>query len=196
MPVSMFLDTEFTGLHQKTRLISIALVEEGGAEFYAELTDYRTNETMAWLERNPDTMRFLEQEVYSKLWFTEEAEGMTEQRGHTFCVKGDSAFVRNACAGWLNQYESVEIWADVPAYDWVLFCELFGGAFGIPDNIFYAPFDLATLFRKKGFIQPQGKYHGDVKRFEFAGVNASMQHHALEDARVEKMCFDKLQKDI
>ncbi|MHB8425799.1 MAG: hypothetical protein ACYDB9_11745 [Gammaproteobacteria bacterium] len=35
----LFLDTEFTGLMADPDLISIALVSEGGREFYAELTD-------------------------------------------------------------------------------------------------------------------------------------------------------------
>ena len=36
----IFFDTEFTGLHQNTTLISIGLIAETGQTFYAELTDY------------------------------------------------------------------------------------------------------------------------------------------------------------
>jgi hypothetical protein len=36
----LFLDTEFTGLHQNTTLISIGLIADTGDTFYAELTDY------------------------------------------------------------------------------------------------------------------------------------------------------------
>jgi hypothetical protein len=36
----VFFNTEFTGLHQNTTLISIGLVSECGKTFYAELTDY------------------------------------------------------------------------------------------------------------------------------------------------------------
>jgi hypothetical protein len=35
----LFLDTEFTGLHQNTTLISIGLIADTGDTFYAELTD-------------------------------------------------------------------------------------------------------------------------------------------------------------
>lgn len=38
--MKVFFDTEFTGLHQKTTLISIGLISEDGKTFYAELTDY------------------------------------------------------------------------------------------------------------------------------------------------------------
>ena len=96
---------------------------------------------------------------------------------------------------WLTQFDGIEIWADVLAYDWVLFCELFSGAFGIPENIFYVPFDLATLFRLKRMIEPTGKYEKDISRFEFVAADKSKQHHALEDARVEQLCFKKLMKN-
>lgn len=35
----LFLDCEFTGLHQQSTLISLALVS-GGRSFYAEFNDY------------------------------------------------------------------------------------------------------------------------------------------------------------
>ena len=36
----IFFDTEFTGLHQNTTLISIGCIDENGRTFYAESTDY------------------------------------------------------------------------------------------------------------------------------------------------------------
>ena len=36
----IFFDCEFTGLHQNTSLISIALISECGKIFYAEFNDY------------------------------------------------------------------------------------------------------------------------------------------------------------
>ena len=38
--MKIFYDSEFTGLHQKTTLISFALISESGEQFYVELTDY------------------------------------------------------------------------------------------------------------------------------------------------------------
>ena len=38
--MKIFLDTEFTGLHQYTSLLSIGLVDEDGRHFYAEISDY------------------------------------------------------------------------------------------------------------------------------------------------------------
>ena len=38
--MKIFFDTEFTGLHKDTSLISIGLVDEDGKTFYAEFLDY------------------------------------------------------------------------------------------------------------------------------------------------------------
>jgi len=38
--MKIFFDTEFTGLHQNTTLISIGLVTEQEHSFYAEFDDY------------------------------------------------------------------------------------------------------------------------------------------------------------
>lgn len=48
----LFLDTEFTGLHQHTTLISIGIVSADGRKFYAEFTDYDKNQIDVWLKEN------------------------------------------------------------------------------------------------------------------------------------------------
>jgi hypothetical protein len=179
----IFLDTEFTGLHQKTTLISLGLVAETGEAFYAEFTDYDKLQMSDWLNDN----------VLTKLWVNNEAA--IEKNDGLVYVVGDSAGIKQALQKWFAQFAFVEIWADVLAYDWVLFCELFGGAFGIPENIFYTPFDLATLFKLKNEIVPVSKYDKDVKRFVYAGADMHTQHNALADARVELGCYKKLMKN-
>jgi 3' exoribonuclease, RNase T-like len=179
----LFLDTEFTGLQQKTTLISLALVAETGKAFYAEFTDYDKEQVTDWHADN----------VLAKLWMNNKEA--IETKDDLLYVVGNSATIRAALQQWITQFPFVEIWADVLAYDWVLFCELFGGAFGIPENIFYTPFDLATLFRLKNIIEPISKYDTDVKRFEYAGGIMGTQHIALADARIGLACYKKLMKN-
>jgi hypothetical protein len=174
----IFLDTEFTGLHQHTTLISLALVAETGEEFYAEFTDYDRTQLSDWLNEN----------VLPKLWLTHNLDFEKVASG-TYST-GNSSAIKEAMQIWLAQFKGIEIWADVLAYDWVLFCELFGGALNIPGNIFYAPFDLATALMIKGYIKPAGQFAGDISRYEFAGVDSGKQHNALEDARVESRCWE------
>jgi len=48
----LFFDTEFTGLHQNTTLISIGIIADSGETFYAELTDYAKDQVNDWLRDN------------------------------------------------------------------------------------------------------------------------------------------------
>jgi len=181
MPITTFFyDSEFTGLHQSTTLISLALVSENGESFYAEFTDYDHSQCDDWIKENVLThTRWLSQPVYTaNLW----REGTL-----TLCL-GDRKQVTKALAEWLASYEQIEIWADCLAYDWVLFCELFGGALKLPPNIFYMPNDLATLFKIKG-------YDPDCDREAFAETDPKQKiqkHNALWDAQVAKTCYQRL----
>lgn len=177
----VFLDTEFTGLVKDTELISLGLYINEDNYFYAEFNDWDKSKSFEWLEKT----------VISKLEFQLQ-DNVLNKIGNCWKAKANKQEVASELRNWLSQYEVIELWADVLAYDWVLFCDLFGGAFGIPENIFYTPFDIATLFRMKGLLTPKGKYEGDVSRYEFARVDNALQHHALEDARVESLCYQKL----
>ena len=48
----VFFDTEFTGLHQNTTLISIGLITQDEKTFYAEFTDYDKNQVDTWIQEN------------------------------------------------------------------------------------------------------------------------------------------------
>ena len=61
----LFIDTEFTGLHKGTTLISIGIISECGRRFYAELTDYDKTQLNDWLNEN----------VIASLYLTEEFMG-------------------------------------------------------------------------------------------------------------------------
>ncbi|MBK9302256.1 MAG: 3'-5' exoribonuclease [Bacteroidetes bacterium] len=130
----LFLDTEFTGLHQHTSLISIAMVCDNGLEFYAEFTDYNEQDINPWIEEN----------VLRKLIHGNTESFITEK---TTYVYGNKSEIRAALTDWLHSLEHTPIivWADVLTYDWILFCELFGGAMHIPQCLFYTPMDISTL---------------------------------------------------
>jgi len=46
----IFFDTEFTGLRQRTTLISIGLVSERRKTFYAEIMDYDKSQVDSWIQ--------------------------------------------------------------------------------------------------------------------------------------------------
>lgn len=180
--MKIFFDIEFTGLHQKTTLISIGMVSEDGRKFYAEFVDYDKTQIDEWLQNN----------VINNLLFTE----IAKQNGKNGCMPegfvGDKNYIKDRLTSWLSQFDKVEMWSDCLAYDWVLFCQLFGHAFKIPKNVYYIPFDICTLMYVKG-IDP------DINREEF-GLNCrqvpenTMKHNSMWDAEIIKLCYERLIK--
>ena len=181
MSITLFLDTEFTGLRQQATLISLALVSDDHRSFYAEFTDYDTEQVNEWVKA----------QVIDNLIL----DGINQTEGSNWHVKGNHLEISRALRKFLAQFNhstnhEVQIWADCLAYDWVLFCELFGGAMHLPESIFYMPFDLVTLLKINN-INP------DISREEF--VQESLEniptkqakHNALWDAHVLKLCYEK-----
>lgn len=160
----IFFDTEFTGLHQKTTLISIGFITEDGEQFYRELNDYDKTQVNDWIEEN----------VIANLFSPDPI---------------NQSKLREELSQWLSQFDEVEMWSDCLSYDWVLFNQVFGHAFNIPKNVYYIPFDLCTLFKAKG-IDPdvsREEYAGMTN-------DAGKKHNALHDANVIKACYEKLTK--
>ncbi|MCH9739493.1 MAG: 3'-5' exoribonuclease [Epsilonproteobacteria bacterium] len=163
--MKIFFDTEFTGLHKNTTLISIGMVAEDGRELYCELNDYDKSQVDNWIKEN----------VISNLYNTNPI---------------NKKQLKKTIEGFLEPYDSVEIWSDCLSYDWVLFNDIFGHAFNIPKNVYYIPFDICTLMKIKG-VDP------DINREEYCGFaeEINQKHNALHDARVIKACYRKLVED-
>ena len=173
----VFFDTEFTGLHQNTTLISIGLISDCGKTFYAELTDYDKSQIDEWLQEN----------VISNLILDDLQQGLLAPYDKNKVeFKGSKIFTRELLKNWFAQFDSVEIWSDCLSYDWVLFNQIFGHAFNIPKNVYYIPFDICTLFYAKNV-------DADISREEFSEMqDGSQKHNALWDAKVIRECFNRL----
>jgi len=215
--MKLFFDTEFTGLHQKTTLISIGIVAETGETFYCELDDYDKSQVDEWIKENviaklkhkrpknlmptplPNDKQLSDYpnaEQYPYIRTNYYNNKNDNRKGFSIDMMGTMNNLKIELTEWLAQFENIEIWSDTLAYDWVLFNEIFGHAFNIPKNVYYIPFDLATLFKIKG-IDP------DVSREEFAHVeNMKLangkypetekdieKHNALFDALIIRQCY-------
>jgi hypothetical protein len=172
----VFFDTEFTGLHQNTTLVSIGLISDCGKTFYAEFTDYDRSQVNDWLKENVLDKRILQKGEFSPSPFN-------------YRIKSNTEEIKAGLNAWLTQFDEVEIWSDCLSYDWVLLCQIFGHAFSIPKNIYYIPFDICTLFKVRG-IDP------DINREAFADITdvSAQKHNALWDAKVIRECYFKLIK--
>jgi len=189
--MKVFFDTEFTGLHQNTTIISIGLIKETGKTFYAELTDYDQKQVDPWIHDNViSRLKYRNGELLKKaknkhaLNFLGYVACAFESDGD-YEVQGHRPFVAGQLKAWLSE-DKIEMWSDCLSYDWVLINQLWGHALKIPDNIYYIPFDICTLFKAYG-IDP------DINREEFSGMtDGTEKHNALWDAKVIKACYDKI----
>lgn len=123
--MKLLLDCEFTQLNQNTKLISLALVSEGGQEFYVELIDtYHTD----------DCSDFVIQHVLPQL--NPAAHGQT-------LVEAQSSLL-----AFLNDLEGpIEVCSDAPEWDWDFFCQLAYVNHRWPANVVNRPTNLILLFR-------------------------------------------------
>jgi oligoribonuclease (3'-5' exoribonuclease) len=182
--MKIFLDMEMTGLHQKTTLISLGCVTEAGHQFYAEATDYDRDQVNPWLEKNVIAHLELINRPGKPLPIYNHIDD-----GQLVTVLGTREQIAVLFRDWISQFHQVEIWGDVLPYDWILFCELFEASIDtaerLPRNVYYIPFDIATLMKVKG-VDP------DISREEFSGLQGHVKHNALDDANVIKTCYEKL----
>lgn len=190
--MKIFFDTEFTGLHQYTTLISIGLVAEDEREFYAEFTDYDKAQIDNWLQEN----------IIDKLTLEPLGKPNTPTIWPVNYFCGNKDRIRFELNKWLTQFGEIEFWSDCLSYDWVLLSELIAdrssGYPVYPDNFAYhSPYDILTVMKIKG-IDP------DVAREDVAFADEKQEqgiidkyvqinkHNSLWDAQVIKACYKKL----
>lgn len=202
--MKIFFDTEFTGLHKDTTLISIGMVSEDGRTFYAELNDYDDSQINDWVRDNViSNLKFAPPKEYAPGQWEQEAYVSSKfdpdiplTKAYSVEFRGNTETVAAELKMWLEQFDdTIELWSDCLAYDWVLFCNLFGNAFNLPSCVYYIPFDICTLFKMNN-IDP------DINREEYAYMidtaSRSMlpKHNALWDACVIRVCYLRLINQI
>lgn len=194
MRTKLFIDLEFTGLHQATTPISLGIISECGKTFYAEFTDYDRSQLNDWLEENVIANTWVAKNDINTLMGQVVKESWADV--HVF---GSSDYIKPFLEKWLSQFEKIVIWSDCLAYDWVLFNQIWGHAFSIPENVYYIAMDICTVFEMQG-IDP------DISREEYCEIETfreqrtkvlhedfqSIKHNALWDAFIIRECYNKL----
>ena len=188
--LTVFYDSEFTGLTQNTTLISIALTTLEGKSFYAEFTDFDLTQVDSFVDES-----VLANTRWLSNWNNTSPKALLPDvevvNGVTSCV-GPTDYICQQLKQWIEPLGEIQIWADHVSYDWVLFCELFGGALSLPQSIYYIPMDLCTWLSCHG-------YDPDCNREEFAdgyltdlSAGNGKQHNALFDAKVSLACYQRV----
>lgn len=182
--MKVFFDTEFTGLHKNTTLISIGLVDEDGRTFYAEFLGYDSNQVDDWIQEN--VIAHLNLGNYEHYGFFKD--------NTTVC--GNKEFIKKHLENWLSKYDEVELISDCCHYDMVLFIDIFGGAFDIPKQVNPACHDINQDIAKYCHISEREAFdYSREKILKFSNININGdKHNSLYDAKVIKEIYNIMYK--
>lgn len=186
--MKIFFDTEFTGLHKDTTLISIGCVDEDGRSFYAELSDYDKSQCDEWINEN----------VISHLEYPKGVHGIFRigRYGQTSAF-GKVGFVREKLTEWLAKYDEVQMVSDVCHYDMVLFISIFGTAFDLPKGVNAACHDINQDIAQFMHISESEAF--DASREGILANNEITiqgdKHNALYDAKVIRALYDLVREE-
>lgn len=193
---NIYFSCKLTGLHQQSTLISIGLITDNDKIFYAEFNDYQYTQLDDWTEKN----------ILNKLVLNRDN-----------CVSQSSLFEDDSVKYYGNSFEisiklkewlldlstspsSIRMVGDSLCYDWVLFCELFGGSMYLPYNIINLPYDISMDFVRNGYKQDCDRISYLFQDVEKKGIQLvkkihefnQKKHNALHDALVTKLCYEKI----
>lgn len=131
--MNIYFDTEFTGLHKNTTLISLGMIDDAGRTFYTEFTDYDKTYNDPWLRENVLAHTIMSGTTnFGRL---EIPFVRRDLKNDKTTVVGDSEYVRDVLLKWLSKYDQIQLISDVCHYDMVLFIDIFGTAFDLPKNV-------------------------------------------------------------
>lgn len=181
--MKLFFDTEFTGLHKNTTLISIGIISESGDAFYAEFTDYDKSQVNDWIKEN----------VINNLLLNNEK---SKETNLTDIYSGNKEYNKQRLTKWLEQFDSVEFVSDVCHYDMVLLIDIFGDAFSLPEHVCASCHDIN---------QDIAKYYNctETEAFDKSREDIIENHHislpgkkhnSLYDAYVIKAIYEIIHK--
>ncbi len=158
----IFFDTEFTGLYRDAQLISIGIVAQNGQKFYGEFTDYASK------SGRPIDKRVKDNVIKHTTAFDENFKSQVESDNNCVFIRANEHYIKHALSDWLEHFgESIQLISDVCHYDMFLFCDLFGGAFNIPECVNPVCYDICqdiarmiTVSEKEVTAEPGGPiYH-------------------------------------
>lgn len=166
-----FLDTEFAEEPGRIELISIGIVSEDDREFYAESSEFKDWMANEWVNQN----------VLPHLWNKQ----LDKKPYNNWSLNGGiGGLLPKKHIGLEIQkfvgFENPEFWGYYADYDWVVTCWLFGSMSDLPNG--------------------WPKYCRDIKQYcdrlgnPTLPENTETKHHALSDARWNKLAFSWLQE--
>ena len=184
--MKIFFDTEFTGLHKNTELISIGLIAENGYTFYGEITNYDKSQVDDWIQKN----------VINNL--KHNGHHIIEETKESYEISMNFEEVSLTLNKWLKQFDTVEWVSDVCHYDMVLLIDLLtnhGSALDLPYGKINSAChdinqDIAEAYHISEILAFDKSREEILKesKIEITGE----KHNSLYDAKVIKAIYDCL----
>lgn len=208
--MTIFFDTEFTGLVPNTTLISLGCVAETGEKFHAEFTDYNKDLCDDWIKENVLNNLLLKDPPVKGM-------GRIDNTGNPFldstCV-GDSKGIKDLFTKWLEYVnpnkERIQFVSDVCHYDFYLLCNLFGGAFSLPEYVNPVCYDICQELTAldEDVLRDIWDTSADAEKMYWAfdisreeicrsitgKLPEGKKHNSLYDAEVIKMIYEGMRK--
>lgn len=180
--MNIYFDTEFTGLHKNTTLISIGLVDEDGKSFYAIFNDYDRKQCDKWIQDNVIKHLNLvpKEELDENGNFLYRCTG-----GEYWVVQGNKEHIKKYLTEWLEQYDKIQLISDVCHYDMVLFIDIFGGAFDIPENVSPVCHDICQDIADKFMLS-------DIEAFNYSREELLTYYHIDVKGEKHNSLYDAL----
>jgi hypothetical protein len=173
-----FFDTEFIESSERKTidLISIGIVAEDGRKYYAISTEFDASLASEWVKEN----------VLSKLpprpGTFNPAEASPRIVSESKAWKSRAQIKQNLLDFIVPNENGIEFWADYGAYDWVVFCWIFGCMVDLPKGYPYNCNDINQWATQLGLTR------------EFLPPEPENAHNALADAQWTKEAYDALKQ--
>lgn len=174
----LWFDTEFIDTGDEIILLSIGVVRDDGATYYAEPAGAPIDEADEWVRENviPKMTRF---------------SGLLLRDGQAIVAPRDSPTWREVVKSRRKIAEelvefagaSPQWWAYVSAFDWVALSQLYGPLVKRPQGWPFGAFDIAQQFCLAGMS-------GKPTDWVPAPVH---EHHALADAQWDRALWQRIQ---
>lgn len=110
--------------------------------------------------------------------------------GDEWNIVGNKKGVAKALKEWLEEYDEVQLVSDVCHYDMVLFIDLFGDAFSLPENVNAACHDINQDIAAHFGISEKEAFDYTREDIVKDAVIDGDKHNSLYDAKVIKQIYD------
>lgn len=186
----LYFDTEFTGLHKDTTLISLGIITDTGESFYAEFTDYDQTQIDDWINNNViNSTKYIKSAKNLEAKYVMYTESRREVVGH-------KDFIREQLEEWLEEIRDnkmVQFVSDVCHFDFTLLIDIFGTAFDLPTFVSPACVDINQDIARAYGVDEYEAFdicREDIIRESLPLIKGD-KHNALYDAKVIKCICDK-----